>query len=81
MNEQIETSDNNILDGRLLCSVEQAARALCLSTRTVNAYLAAKILGSRKIGRRRLIVVTSLRAFASKDQKGLSPWSGATVLK
>jgi excisionase family DNA binding protein len=77
---QIAASDN-VLDGRILCSVNQAARALSVSVRTVNAYLAAKHLVSRKVGRRRLVVVMSLKAFASKDQPGLSPWSGAAVQK
>jgi len=72
-------TDNNIFDGRLLCSIEQAASVLGLSRRTVNAYIAAKHIVTRKIGRRRLVSVASLRAFASKDQPSLAPWSGARI--
>lgn len=70
-----DTNDN--LNGKLLVSVAMAARALSISTRTINAYLATKKLASRKIGRRRLVVVASLKAFAAKDQPGLSPWSAS----
>jgi hypothetical protein len=75
MDEQIEASDN-ILDGRLLCSVELAAHALGLSTRTVNAYLAVKKIASRKIGRRRMVLVASLKSFVAHDQDGIASWSG-----
>jgi excisionase family DNA binding protein len=71
-----DTNDN--LNGKLLVSVGTAARALSISTRTVNAYIATKRLVSRKLGRRRLVSVASLKAFSSKDQPGIAPWSGAT---
>lgn len=69
----------NPLDGKLLISVDAAARALSLSVRTVNGYLANKRLLSRKIGRRRLVVVSSLKAFASRDHAALREWSGDAI--
>jgi excisionase family DNA binding protein len=71
-------SAESLFDGsRLLCSIREAARALSLSDRMVLNYIAAKRLVSRKVGRRRLISVASLKAFALKDQPGLAPWSGS----
>jgi excisionase family DNA binding protein len=68
---------NDIFSGKLLCSVPEAASALSVSQRFVNECISKKRLVSRKIGRRRLVSVASLRAFASHDQVGLAPWSGA----
>jgi hypothetical protein len=78
MRSDVDAGNDSALDGKLLISVNGAARALSLSVRTINSYTATKRLLSRKIGRRRLVVVSSLRAFASKDHDGMSPWSGAT---
>jgi len=50
-----------------LYSKEQAAIFLGISVRTVNNLLQMKQLVRRKIGRKTLIPVTSLKAFLTKD--------------
>jgi hypothetical protein len=80
MNTKSASGANNVFDGsRLLVSVPEAAKALSLSCRTINGYIATKAIVSRKIGRRRLILVSSLKAFANKDHDGLSEWSGVAA--
>lgn len=47
--------------------VAEAARRLGLSARTVATLIARRELPSRKVGRRRIIPVTALEAFAKSD--------------
>lgn len=52
---------------QLLVSKRRAAEALSVSVRTVENLIVSKRLPSRKIGRRRLIPYSALRALASCD--------------
>ena len=52
----------------LAVSVSEAARLLGLSKRSVENYIAAKRLVSRKAGRRTLVLTSSLSAFLRHDQ-------------
>ncbi len=54
-------------DAVLAVSVSEAARRLGVSARTIATLIARKELGSRKIGRRRIVPVASLDAFLRKD--------------
>jgi excisionase family DNA binding protein len=56
-------------------SVPEAARRLGLSPRTVAALVSRRELPSRKIGRRRVVVVRDLEAFLRRDH-ALPPMSG-----
>ncbi len=49
---------------KLLCTVPEAARALSLSTRSIENMISLKLLASRKIGRRRLVVCADLERMA-----------------
>src|ERR1700691_5454576 len=48
---------------RLAVSTREAAELLSVSPRTIQNYIAAKLLPARKIGRRTVIPVRSLEAF------------------
>lgn len=48
--------------------MSEAARLSGLSRRTLENYLAAKVLESLKVGRRRLIKIRDLERFLSSDR-------------
>ena len=52
----------------LAVSVQQAAHMAGVSTRCMQNYIAAKLIPSRKIGKRRLILVRDLEKFLRTDQ-------------
>lgn len=51
----------------LAVGMAEAARRLGLSPRTVATLVSRRQLGSRKVGRRRIIPVTALEAFVRHD--------------
>ena len=53
---------------RLAVDVCEVARLLSVSPRTIQNYLRAKLLPSRKIGRRTVILVRALENFLRADQ-------------
>lgn len=53
---------------KIAVSTREAARMLSVSPRTIQNYVAAKMLPSRKIGRRTVIPVKALEAFIRHDQ-------------
>jgi excisionase family DNA binding protein len=53
---------------KIAVSVREAARLLSVSPRTIQNYVAAKMLPGRKIGRRTVIPVKALEAFIRRDQ-------------
>jgi len=57
----IEKTDKLAVDTR------EAARMLSVSPRTIQNYIAAKLLLARKIGRRTVIPVRALEAFLRTD--------------
>lgn len=59
---------------KLLVSKRDAASALNISIRTLENFIRRKELIARKIGRRTLIPLTSLEAFARRDHA--SPLNG-----
>jgi excisionase family DNA binding protein len=52
---------------KIAVNTQEAARMLSVSPRTIQNYIAAKILPVRKIGRRTVIPVRSLEAFLRRD--------------
>lgn len=54
----------------LAVGIPEAARRLGLSTRTVATLVSTSQLGSRKVGRRRIIPVVALEAFVRIDHSG-----------
>jgi excisionase family DNA binding protein len=62
---------------KLAVSIAEAARLLSVSSRTVQNYLHAKLLPSRKIGRRTVIPMRALENFLRTDQP--SPSGEASV--
>jgi excisionase family DNA binding protein len=56
-------------EGVLAVGIPEAARRLGLSARTVASLVKRGDLESRKIGRRRLIPVTGLVDFVSRDHR------------
>lgn len=58
---------------QLAVDVKRAADMTGLSARSIQNYIALKILPSRKIGRRRLIPVSALENFLRHDQPSPSP--------
>lgn len=56
------------LTEKLAVSITEAAHLLSCSPRTIQSYVALKVLPSRKIGRRRLIPVRALESFLRQDQ-------------
>ena len=52
---------------KILCTKRDAAQSTGLSTRTIENLIAQGILASRKIGRRRMVVITSLMRLAERD--------------
>jgi len=55
---------------RVLVSVEEAAEALCMGRTSVFALIREGQLLTVKIGKRRLVAVSELHAFAHRRQKG-----------
>ena len=53
----------------LAVGVIEAARRLGLSARTVATLISRRELASRKVGRRRLILVSDLKAFITCDHR------------
>ena len=53
---------------KLAVSVREAAEMLSVSPRSIQNYVAAKLLQARKIGRRTVIPVSALEAFIRHDQ-------------
>jgi excisionase family DNA binding protein len=60
--------------GKLLYSKKEAASALSVSVRTLENYIRRKELIARRIGRRTLVPLASLEAFARRDHA--SPLNG-----
>jgi excisionase family DNA binding protein len=52
---------------KIAVSVREAAAMLSISPRTIQNYIAAKLLPARKIGRRTVIPVRALEAFLRSD--------------
>jgi hypothetical protein len=57
----------------LAVSLQQAAQMAALSTRSMQNYVSAKLIPSRKIGKRRLILVRDLEKFLRTDQPSPVP--------
>jgi excisionase family DNA binding protein len=53
---------------KLAVGVREAAEMMSVSPRTIQNYIAAKLLPHRKIGRRTVIEVRALQAFLRADQ-------------
>ena len=53
---------------RIAVSVREAAAMLSISPRSVQNYIAAKMIPARKVGRRTVLLVRDLHAFLRKDQ-------------
>lgn len=53
---------------KLAVSVRDAAAMLGISSRTIQNYIAAKVLPARKIGRRTVIPMRALETFLRTDQ-------------
>jgi len=58
---------------KLLATRQEAARALSISVRSVDFLIEAGELPSRKMGRRRLVPVAALKAFARRDHARITP--------
>jgi excisionase family DNA binding protein len=52
---------------KLAVDIREAAQMLSVSPRTIQNYIAAKLLPGRKIGRRTVIPVRALEAFLRSD--------------
>jgi excisionase family DNA binding protein len=57
------------VQGVLAVGVNEAAKRLGVSPRTVTSLVRTKAIVSRKIGRRRVIPVTALEAFLRRDHE------------
>ena len=55
----------------LAVNVQEAARRLGISPRTVATLVLRRELPSRKVGRRRIIPVVALESFVRNDSKGV----------
>jgi excisionase family DNA binding protein len=53
---------------KLAVDIRSAAEMLSVSPRTIQNYIAAKMLPARKIGRRTVITVRALESFLRVDQ-------------
>jgi excisionase family DNA binding protein len=58
---------------KLAVDVRSAAQMLSVSPRTIQNYIAAKVLPARKIGRRTVISVRALEAFLRRDHESPIP--------
>ena len=52
---------------KILCTKRDAAQSAGLSVRTIENLIAQGSLASRKIGRRRMVVIASLMRLAERD--------------
>ena len=59
----------------LAVDTREAARLLSVSPRTIQNYIAAKLLPARKLGRRTVISVRALESFLRTDQPSPAPKS------
>jgi excisionase family DNA binding protein len=59
--------------GKLAVDIREASHMLSVSPRTIQNYIQAKILPSRKIGRRTVIPVRALENFLRTDQPSPKP--------
>jgi excisionase family DNA binding protein len=66
--------DNEQGTRKLLVTKREAASALSVSVRTIEDFIRKKELAARKIGRRTLVPLASLEAFARRDHA--SPFNG-----
>lgn len=62
------------VESKIAVSTREAASLSGISERTIQQYVAAKLLPSRKIGGRRLILLRDLEKFLRRDQ----PYSVST---
>jgi excisionase family DNA binding protein len=58
---------------KVLVSKRECANALSLSVRTIENLIARKELTVRRVGRRTLVLASSLAAFARRDHASPSP--------
>ncbi len=58
---------------KLLISISDAAESLSISRRSVEYLIAKNELAVRKIGRRTMVILASLRALAARDVASPSP--------
>lgn len=58
---------------KLAVTVLEASALVSLCPRTIENYIASGVLPSRKIGRRRLVLVRDLKKFLQTDQPSASP--------
>jgi excisionase family DNA binding protein len=58
---------------KLLATRQEAARALSISVRSVDFLIETGQLASRKLGRRRLVPLAALEAFARRDHARITP--------
>jgi hypothetical protein len=56
----------------LAVGIGKAAKISDLSPRSIQYYVASKVLPSRKIGKRRLILLTDLRRFLASDRPAVN---------
>jgi excisionase family DNA binding protein len=63
---QLLSSDNP--QAKIAVGTREAASLSGISERTIQQYIAAKLLPARKIGKRRLILLRDLEKFLRKDQ-------------
>jgi len=54
---------------KLAVSTREAAQMLSVSSRTIQNYIAAKLLPARKIGRRTVIPIRALELFLRSDHE------------
>jgi predicted transcriptional regulator len=59
-------------ENRLAVSVAEVARMIGVSRRTVEGYIGARRLASRKLGFRRVVLVRDLMKFLQSDQPSAS---------
>ena len=59
---------NRRLSPKLAVGIREAASMLGVSHRTVERFIAARLLPSRKIGRRTVVLVAEVELFLRKDQ-------------
>ena len=57
---------------RLAVGMAEAARMIDLSKRQVENYVSLKLLPSKKLGRRRVILVSDLKKFLASDKPSTS---------
>ena len=64
---------------RLAVDIREAARLLSVSPRTIQNYIAVKLLPARKIGRRTVITLRALEAFLRTDHASPTPQAESEV--